>query len=557
MKFKNNKNSTWLYFINYILENKFLFGVLLFYALLMLSIIDWGIPNQSHPFTYNMDEWHQLQAVRTTFTYLSPNVPGSAHGTMFQFILSGIYLIPFYILGIINPFMITSSTNALVLQHRLFEVLRLNTLIFGLLSIFFIAKIAKEYLKINKNIVVILFVVTPLWISLSNYFKYDIALVFWIILSLFYLLRFGSKPTLKNYLFAGIFCSLSVATKVSALPIFLAYLISYFWFNKKNKWKLNELFLGILVFFVIFIFLGVPDLLLDKGDWREFLYSNLISGSSGYESVLTGFNTWWQYILFKILPIDFGYGFSYIYVLGILYWTVLFLRNFLNKKLFLFKNEFFLLSCFLLFVLSLVPLKLGASGNRLLVLLPFFSLLSGSFLHKIKGVIVNNKVIAGGLLTIIFITQFYQSIITVYVKWLPDVRQTSSQWIKKNIKQNTLIGIENIPIYQLLPDIVVKDFYSEERIPKYHTNFQYQIIDGLSKTLPQVVIITNKELEYYFFKTSSKKQLIERLLKDGYREIIEFNSPSILHSLNGNYLDFFISGLAQIPTISVYAKLNN
>jgi len=209
-----------LHLINYLLRNKFLLGVLFFYALLMLSIIDWGIPNQDHPFTYNMDEWHQLQAVRATFKNLSPNVPGSAHGTMFQFILTGIYLIPFYILKIINPFEITSSVSSLIMQHRLFEVLRLNTLIFGLLSIFFIAKIAKEYLKINQNTVVVLFVFAPLWLSLSNYFKYDIALVFWLILSLFYLLKFGSKPTFRKYLLAGIFCSLSVATKISALPIF-------------------------------------------------------------------------------------------------------------------------------------------------------------------------------------------------------------------------------------------------------------------------------------------------------------------------------------------------
>ena len=540
--------------INYLLRNKFLLGVLFFYALLMLSIIDWGIPNQDHPFTYNMDEWHQLQAVRATFKNLSPNVPGSAHGTMFQFILTGIYLIPFYILKIINPFEITSSVSSLIMQHRLFEVLRLNTLIFGLLSIFFIAKIAKEYLKINQNTVVVLFVFAPLWLSLSNYFKYDIALVFWLILSLFYLLKFGSKPTFRKYLLAGIFCSLSVATKISALPIFLIYIISYFWFYKKNKWKLTELFLGVLVFIVIFLFFGIPDLLLSKGNWGEFLHSNLISGSSGYNNVLTGFNSWWQYLLFKILPIDFGYGFYLLYTIGILYWIMLFLKSFFEKRTFLFKNELFLLFCFLLFALSLVPLKLGANGNRLLVLLPFFALLSGSFLQRVKYPITTIKIIISGLLVFIFIIQFYQSIIMFYVKLLPDVRQTSSQWMIKNFKKETLIGIENIPIYQLLPDIIIRDFYSNERVNNYQTSFRYKVVDASSKTLPSIVVITNKKLESSFFKESPKRLLIKRLIREKYREVIEFNPPLILYLFAGNELNYSISALAPISSLSVFSK---
>lgn len=555
MKIKSKKGSIWLGLFNYVSQNKCLFGVLLIYALLMLSVIDWGIPNQHHPFTYNMDEWHQLQAVRATFKNFSPNIPGSAHGTMFQFILTGIYLVPFYLLRIINPFEVTSSIGSLIMQYRLFEILRLNTLIFGLLSICYIAKIAKVHLKINQNLAIIIFVVTPLWLSLSNYFKYDIALVFWITLSLFYLFRFGSKPTLKNYLFAGIFCSLAVATKISALPIFLAYLVSYFWFNKKNNWKLKELFLGTLAFSTTFLLLGIPDLLLGKGDWKEFLYSNLVSGSSGYNNILTGFNSWWQYLLFKILPIDFGYGFFTIFLIGTLYWLMILLKSFFEKKLYVFKNELFLLFCFLLFILSLIPLKLGASGNRLLVLLPFFSLLSGSFLQRVRGFIAQNKVIIGGLLIVIFVVQFYQSIITVFIKWVPDVRQMSSQWIKNNIKKNTLVGIENIPIYQLLPDNIVKDFYSKDRSDIYKADFNYKIVDALSTITPPIVIVTNKELDFYYFKNSPKKQLIKKLIKEDYKEIVEFKPPQFLYLFSGNELNYSISGLAPISSISIYSKV--
>lgn len=542
MQSKNKRNNICSRLINFVLQNKFLFCVLGLYAVLMLSIIDWGIPNSNHPFNYQMDEWHQLQAVRATFDSFSPNVPGSAHGTMLHFILSGIYLIPFYLFGIINPFAIKSSVDFLDLQHKLFEILRINTLTFGLLSIFFIARIAKEHFKVNQNMAVILFTVSPLWLALGNYFKYDIALVFWIIMSLHYLLKFGSKPTLRNYLIAGVFCSLAVATKISALPLFIVYVISFFWFRGKYQMKLPKLFLGLLIFCAIFIFVGIPDLILGRGNWNEFLYSNLITGPSGYGNLILGFNNWWQYWLLKIFPIDFGYGFFLIYTLGILHWMILVFKNALSKK------ELFLLFCFLLFTISIIPLKLGATGNRLLVLLPFFALLSGSFLQRIKGILINYKFLFNILFILIFIIQFYQSMILIYIKWLPDVRQISSRWIKDKVEDGTLIGIENIPIYQLLPDIIVKEFYSKDK------NYDYQIIDASSENIPPLVVVTGKEVDINYFRDSVKKRLLKRLAEEKYKEIIEFKPPKILYLFAGNELNYFASGLAPISTISIFKK---
>ncbi len=553
VRFQNRLFSIYLSLISWILRNKFLSFVLVAYAILMLTILDWGIPGLDHPFNYQMDEWHQLQAVKTALKDFSANVPGSAHGTMFHFILSGLYLSLFYLLGIINPFIIRSSVEFLQVQQKLFEILRLNTLIFGLLSIFFIAKVAREHLKVNQNIVIILFAITPLWLSLSNYFKYDIALVFWIIISLYYLLKFGTKPTLRNYLLAGIFCALAVSTKISAIPLFIAYITSFFSFKKKGRVKFKDLSMGVFVFCVVFVILGIPDLILGKGDYREFLYSNLVSGQNGYSNLISGFANWWEYWFVKILPLDFGYGFIALYCLGIIYWITLLVRNILKHEPLIFKKEFFLLFCFILFSFSLIPLKLGANGNRLLVLLPFFVLLTASFLQKMKSFILNHKLIAGSLLMAIFIVQFYQSIITVYVKWLPDVRQVSSQWMEKNIKKNTLIGIENIPIYQLLPDIVIKEFYLKERNSNYSSNFNYQIINNSSKTLPPIVIITDKKLDSYF-KKSSKKELTGRLIKEGYNEIVQFNPPKVLYSFAGTELNYFTSGLAPIPMISIFEK---
>ncbi len=534
--------------MEFIRGNKFTIFITLCYVVLMISIIDWGIPNLSHPFNYQMDEWHQLQAIRATFENFSANVPGSAHGTMFHFILSGLYLIPFFALHIINPFIIKSSTEFLNVQQSLFEILRINTFLFGAFSIIVIAKIARDYLRVNSSVSAILFVFSPLWLSLGNYFKYDIALVFWISLSLLYLFKFGSRPTLKNYLIAGIFCGLGVATKISALPILIVYIVSFFVFSQKINFR--NLFFGQLVFFITVIFLGTPDLVLGKGSYKEFLYSNLVSGSNGFENLLTEFGSWWQYLYFKIFPIDFGYGFFAVYVFGIIYWIFLSIK-YLLKKTQLYKNEFFLLFCFLMFLLSLIPLRVGASGNRLLVLLPFFALLSASFLKKITKNLNIPRLQMSILITLIVVIQVFQSMTTVFIKWLPDVRQTSSVWIEKNIKKGSLIGIENIPIYQLLPDVAVREFYSEE---KATNNFKYEVIHASSKNLPSVIIITNRYLEYDYFKISSKKKLLDRLKQEEYKEVVNFKPPEILYTFIGNDLNFFISGLVSVPTITIFKK---
>jgi hypothetical protein len=554
MKFKKKLLNYCSSMIGWIFENKLLSVILVAYSVLMLSNINWGIPNPSHPFNYQMDEWHQLQAVRATFKDFSANVPGAAHGTMFYFIFSGLYLVPFFLFGIINPFILKSSVDLLQMQERLFEILRLNTLIFGLLSIFFIAKIAKDYLKTSPVVTAILFTVSPLWLAMSNYFKYDIVLTFWIILSILFLLKYGVKPTLKNYLIAGIFCSFTVATKISALPLLIIYIFSFFWFSDKSKRKLKELALGILTFVVVFIPLGIPDLILGRGDYGEFLYSNLVATPNSYGNLLTGFNTWWEYLLLKIFPIDFGYFFYAIYVAGIIYWSTAIFKSFYKERFSLLKTEFFLLLCFLLFALSLISLGIGANGNRLLVLLPFLALLSAAFLQRARK-LFNNHLTIPIIIFLIFITiQLFQSMIMVYVKWIPDVRQISTQWILKNIKKSTLIGIQNIPIYQMLPDIIVKDFYTKERIHDYQMNFEYQIVDPSSKTLPSTVIVTNKELELNFLKESPKKLLINRLIKEKYKEVIEFKPPEILYLFMGNYLNFSVSGLGPIPTISIFEK---
>ena len=301
----------------------------------MISVIKWGIPNENHPFNYHMDEWHQLQSVRDLFRYGTSNIKGSANGPIFQFALSGLYLEPFAIFGIIDPFSIKSAISSLPTQTRLFEILRLNTLLFGVFSLLFLAMIAKRHLKVNPALTLILFIFTPVWLSLSNFFKYDIALTFWIIASIYFLLEFGSKPSLRNYLLAGVFCALAFATKITALPLFLVYAVSFFYFIPKKR-NYSDLILGIFLFIIVFCTIGIPDLIIGKGNYGEYIMSNNPFSNRSADNLLSNYNLsqpWFLYILLKTWPLNFGYPFFLIFVATFFYW----IRISVSKK---FKDNY-------------------------------------------------------------------------------------------------------------------------------------------------------------------------------------------------------------------------
>jgi len=297
-----------------IFNNKGAAAVIIVYVLAMLLVISYGIPGPNHPFAYFMDEWHQSQAVRNVFKYGTPNIEGSANGSMFHFFLTGIYLIPFFVLKIVDPFSIKSSITQLQAQNVLFEVLRLNTLFFGIASIILFVYISKKYFKLNTFFTAFLFTINPLWINLSNYFKYDIALIFWILASFAFLLEYIKEKSKSVHFMGWIFAGVSAAVKFSAIPI---YLIISFLYPPDLKNRIKYISLGVILYFSAFFLFGIPDIILGKGNLTEYLSSNLIRTP---EAVSYNFNLGMHFVPFLLLrlyPVTFGHVFYYVFLASI------------------------------------------------------------------------------------------------------------------------------------------------------------------------------------------------------------------------------------------------
>ena len=534
-------------------SNKVLVFLIIVYIIAMFSVISWGLPSETRPFTYNMDEWHQLAAVRALFEYGTPNVAGAAHGSIFQFFLSGIYLIPFAILGFVNPFAIQSSIDNPVMQERIFIIMRSNTLLFGVLSLITLAVITKKYFNTSSVLTVVLFLVTPIWLTLSTYFKYDIALVFWIILSILSLLHYAKYPALRNFILSAIPCALSFATKVSAAPILLIYIFSFFWFTPQFKKKYRHLVIGILVFSALFIAMGIPDLFFRWGDYVEYLSSNIITGPKQDNNYLLGRSNKWIYILTVLFPTIFGHAFYFLFFIAFIYWFFQIVKWVYLKKFFDHKNEIFLLFSLVMFLLSLIPLGLGSTGNRLLVLLPFLSLLSTKFIINILK-LSKYKVLLVVLIIIAVVLQLRESSVVIYTKYSRSALRKSSEWIIKNVPKGTVIGIENIPIYQTLPDIVLREYYLLQSNKYAKTNYLYNVINASSRKLPKFIVITNRYVDEKYLIKSPKKDLLKRLNKEGYRVVKEFMPDSDLYKLFYNDLNYYTSGLNFVLPVTIYGK---
>jgi hypothetical protein len=534
-------------------NNKILIFLIALYSIAILSVISWGIPNVNRPFTYNMDEWHQLEAVRALFTRGTPNVPGAAHGSIFQFFLSGIYLIPFTIFGIVNPFAIHSSIGNPEMQERLFMVMRSNTLLFGILSIIALAIIAKKYLKTSSILTALLVIGTPIWLVLSSNYKYDVALIFWIILSVLFIVNYAKFPTFKNFVLSAIPCALSLATKVSAIPMLLIYISSYFWFTPHWQKKYKSLVLGVVIFFAIFILFGIPDLFFRWGDYMEYFYSNLVSTVKTDSNYLLGVSNKWIYLVFVLFPMIFGHYFYVLFFIAFTYWLFLIAKWFYLGKYQNHKVDIFLFFSLIIFVLSLIPLGLGATGNRLLVLLPFLCLLSAKFL---TNMFESNKyrVYLIVLISFLVLTQFYESSVVIYTKYSKNVLQTSSEWIIKNISKGTVIGIENIPIYQTLPDVVLKEYYLNMSDKNTKTNYIYEVISASSEKLPKIIIISNQYVHENYMTKSTKKNLMSRLKRDNYKIIGKFMPGPQLYKLFHNDRDYYLSGLNFVFPVTIYER---
>jgi glycosyltransferase involved in cell wall biosynthesis len=546
---------------NFALNNKWITLFLIVYSALVLSVISWGIPNVTHPFTYHMDEWHQLEAVRAVFKYGTPNVAGAANGSMFQFFLTGLYLIPFIVLHVANVFAIKSSVTSLSIQTTVFEVLRFNTFLFGVFSTVVFAYIVKKYFKINLLLTVFLFIFNPLFITLSNYFKYDIAVLFWVLVAFLFMLRFIEKQKTLDYLLAGIFSALALSTKLEPFNLLVVYIAIFFLFTPKFYQKLKVLLSGVFLYLVVFLSFGIPDIILRKGSLVEYLSSNLSSVPNATSDVFKLGMNYWVYFLTTLYSVSFGRVFYFTFIMSLIIGTVILVKLVVIKKeslgQIINKHKYLLVVLLLIisYAVCLIPLRIGAVANRLIPLLPFMAISTAYFVNYLYKKI-NNQILRILVITLILALltiQFAESYSWNTLKIANNSKVVSSRWISDNLKPGALIGLENIPIYQFLPDSILNEFYLNQYGRGENNKYRYKVINSQSKNFPKVVILTNDYFDTNYLVKSDKKLIVQELIKQNYIRVVTFTPYNPLFSFFNNRLEFYMAEMLSLPdSISIY-----
>jgi len=536
--------------ISHFKNNRVLLSIITLYLLVVIPLVRWGIPNTSHPFFYQMDEWHGMQSIRYLFSTGSSNVEGAAYGLLFFYFISGLFLIPFTLVRYLNPFAIKATVGSLEMQERVASVLRISTILWGVGSIILVAKIIRTQIKGNVFLPLLLFTVNPIWLTLSTYFKYDIAVVFWILLSIFFFFRYEENPSPRNLIISSIVSALTVTVKISALPILGMFVLSFLLFTPQLLTRLKLFGVSILVFLTVVLVFGTPDIRTHSIDYYNLLHLNIVTIAGGSHYNITYDPR--AYLIFEQYPAIFGH---FLYILSVVSFIGLFFLIVIHyiKKRLLLKKEILIVAGTIFYIASLITLKeLGAGGNRALILLPFMVLAIALFLKHIqKSVLVKSRKVMITIFILGMILQSAQSFAWMSIKYQIDPRISTSKWMIHNLPKKISIGIENIPIYQLLPDVVVKEFYDLHS----SNNFNYEVIDARTPKLPRVIIISGAESANTALKKSPKIDLIKRLNNEGYKSIKSFSVNFYFYDLLESRREFILANLIPMPTtITLYKQ---
>lgn len=306
-------------------------------------------------------------------------------------------------------------------------------------------------------------------IQASHFYAVDILLTFFVTLTLFLLLRFYEKPTYTKTLFIGIAFGLSLATKISALPLIFAIILSlffdfflifikrphhvYHWFVHLPHFLKRLLTEGLIIFFVtgVTLILAQPYMILD---FKEFLAQNMLQSEMTHNAFI------FPYTLQYVGKIPYVYELQNVFFWGLgPLLSLLALAGFFFTLLSLFKNnslqtkaKILLLLCFFFVYFALVGRFAVGWIRYMLPLYPFFAFCAAFFVIQIIPPLKKNLGKWYVLIVLVLIASILVwplSFLHIYTK--EPTRVTATKWIHNHISTGKTLAIEHwddaLPVY--------------------------------------------------------------------------------------------------------------
>jgi len=291
-------------------------------------------------------------------------------------------------------------------------------------------------------------------IQAAHFYAVDTLLTFFITLTLYQLIRFYEKPSIKNSLLTGIFFGLSLATKISAIPLIIAIIAAvaadflllfikqphkpHVWLPHLPRFLKRLIFDGIIIAISTIITFAIlqPYAIIDFQEfWRQSMQQRQMTYDAftfPYTLQYVGKIPYW-YELKNIFLWGQGPALATLSFLGILYVSYKTMKQWNNRTMILlifFLAYFFVVGRFAVgwmrYMLPLYPL------------LALFAALS--FLRLLSFLPSNFKKLFA-ICYLLFAILWPLSFMHIYTK--PNTRVLASQWIYENIPPNKIIAREH------------------------------------------------------------------------------------------------------------------
>jgi 4-amino-4-deoxy-L-arabinose transferase-like glycosyltransferase len=281
-------------------ETRFLLLAVLVLALAVrIAGLTWGLPDETHFFSYHPDEFMIAGAAQGMVSAGTYN-PGNFNYGSLTIYLTCLFLWPLHAAGVVK-----TVAGAHV-------VARLVTLAFGVGTVWICYGLGRRLLRWRGGLWAALIVaLMPGHALHSGFATVDVPATFFVTTALLFSIRFLESAERRELILAAVASGLAAATKYNAGLVLLAPLTAVL-LRRREKCLPREVPLGAAIaacgaVAVGAFLLAMPYAVLDfPAFWRDFSYELLVHPRVGHLNIFTETGNGWWYHLARNLPYVLG-----------------------------------------------------------------------------------------------------------------------------------------------------------------------------------------------------------------------------------------------------------
>jgi hypothetical protein len=242
-------------------------GVIALAAALRLYAFTWGLPDETHMFSYHPDEFHSLRGA-LSLAMGDPNPHFFNYGSLYLYLVAIAAMIG-------SPGVFASVAGATAGGPELPAAIqawtldaRVVTLILSLATVYVVYLIAARIWGHRAGLLAAgALAVMPLHVVHSHYATVDVPGAFFVALALYFAVRIVDQPTGRNLIWAGVASGLAASVKYSGGLVIVAPLVAWMLADARPRWQAPVIIIACAA--AAFVVTS-PYTILDGGNaWRD------------------------------------------------------------------------------------------------------------------------------------------------------------------------------------------------------------------------------------------------------------------------------------------------